>query len=244
VLDNVKNFKKASGIVEEKAGIPVDGNVKKVGKIKFDIRREADAGKRLALIDSCFKTIGGEAGAAKTEPQLLAELLVLRSKEFLKTQVDNAVRDALKAVELAAGWAQAQLALGSAFEAAGRAAEGVVALQEALNIGKCINKNNIKRQMTRLNRKAAEDAAKSPEEKAAEEAAKAAAAAAAAAAAPAPAETAAKPKPAAKKTATAKKPAAASKDARAAAATRKTSADAKKAEKNVTDKKTKDKPEQ
>lgn len=159
VVQGVTSFKKAVSIVKDKGDVDVEGNVKKFGKMKFELRREEDAGLRLEKLMAAFTALGDMASAAKSEPRLLAELLVLRSKETLKSQAAAAFKDAQMACELAATWAQAKIALGAACEATGRAAEGVVALQEALDIGKCINKGGVKRQMTRLQRKVTEGAA-------------------------------------------------------------------------------------
>mmetsp|Transcript_63802 Transcript_63802/g.113218 ORF Transcript_63802/g.113218 Transcript_63802/m.113218 type:complete len:566 (+) Transcript_63802:233-1930(+) len=129
-----------------------------MGKLKYEIRRESDSKVKLEKLEKAFKTIGGEASASKTNPRGLSELLVIRSKEFLRNQVARALQDAQTAVALAADFAQAQLALGSALEMSGRAAEGALALKTALEIDKGINKAAVKRQMNRLERKAKEQA--------------------------------------------------------------------------------------
>lgn len=155
-VEGVKSFKKALQLVQDKAQLDVPESVSKVGKLKYEIRREGDSKIRLEKLQKALKMMGGEASAAKTDPRGLSELLVLRSKEFLRDQLARALKDAQKAVDLAADWAQAQLALGTALEMSGRAAEGATALKNALEINKGINKAAVKRQMNRLERKAKE----------------------------------------------------------------------------------------
>lgn len=156
IKEGIKSFKKACSLVAAQ-DVDIPTSVEKVGKIKYEIRREPDTSQRMQLLDKAFGLIGGDTGS-KSEPRLFSELLVLRSKEFLKSQVAKALKDAEMAANLLPGWAQAHLCLANALEASSRCAEGVAALERALEIGNGVNRGAVKRQMTRLERKAKEEA--------------------------------------------------------------------------------------
>lgn len=198
VVEGVKAWKKTLGLITDKAEIDVSGSVKKLGKIKYEARREENSGAKLAKIKEGFDALGGEAGAANSEPRLAAELLVMRSREVVKTQAADALKDAQLASQLASTWAQAKLALGNAAEAMNMPKDALTALQEALDIGKGINKPAVKRQITRLTRKAEamEAAGETPGPPSAAEAPAAAPAPPAPAPAPAPTPAPAAEKPA------------------------------------------------
>lgn len=159
VVEGVKTYKKAFEIIKEKAELDVPDAVGKLAKIKYDVRREGDATARMEKLGKAFDVIGGETKGAQSNPRGLSELLVLRSKELLKEHVERALQDAQLAVELAADWAQAQLALGNALEMSTRPGEAMKALQTALEINKGINAFAVKRQIKRLERKAQDQAA-------------------------------------------------------------------------------------
>merc|ERR1719353_863009 len=232
VVEGVNNFKKAFGLLE-KLDIDVDSKVKKQGKLKYELRREQDAGKRMEKIGECIEALGGEAAATKSEPYLLSNILVIRAKEYLKTQVQLAVKDAEKACQLSPTFAQAYMAAGNAYELMNNFPEAIKALTEAMNIGKGINKPAVKRQITRLERKAASAPAQAP-------AAEAPPAAATPTPAPAPAPEPAKaaPKKAATGASAKSKTKKTSSDGKAATA-KKTSSDGKASDKK--DRKEKDK---
>lgn len=152
---NVKSFKKAVELVEE-VGCSVSSKASKVGKIKYALRRESDASKKMTLLDEAFQVLGGETN--KSEPILLASLLILRSQIYLKDKMGSALKDAEAAASLVPGWAQANLAFANALEACARSAEGVKVMETALQIGKGLNLGVNKRAMKRMERKAQEEA--------------------------------------------------------------------------------------
>lgn len=156
VKEGVRDWKKCKTFVENvlaKEGGKLDSNAKTIGKKKFAIRREDDPALRLNEITQAIGLLGGDDQAAKSQPKQFSDLLVLRSKEYLKTKVEDAVKDAEWAVSLIPQSAQAKLALGVACEAAGKLTEGLAAFQEALAIGTGLNKPAVKRQITRIERK-------------------------------------------------------------------------------------------
>jgi len=158
IVEGVVDWKNTLALVRDEAECEVPSKVKKLCKMKYEIRRAEDPAKRNEKLQKAFDFLGGEdTTAAAAEPMLLGSLLILRSKALLKDQLADALKDAQKAAELAPTWAQSQLALAAALEASGRAGDGAKALKAALDIGKGINKASVKRALTRLERKAKEE---------------------------------------------------------------------------------------
>lgn len=164
VVEGIRTFKKAASLIEEKAEVRVPRSVYDLAKIKYDIRREVDQDTRRSKLEKCFSALGGPTMAAQNEPRLFCELLVMRSREYLKDDMAKALDDAQRAQELATDWAQPKLALANCLEALSRSAEAIEVLREALQIEKGINKSQLRRQIMRLERKAkGPDGAPSPE---------------------------------------------------------------------------------
>eukprot|EP00747_Dinoflagellata_sp_TGD_P067498 gnl/TRDRNA2_/TRDRNA2_155300_c0_seq1.p1 gnl/TRDRNA2_/TRDRNA2_155300_c0~~gnl/TRDRNA2_/TRDRNA2_155300_c0_seq1.p1 ORF type:complete len:546 (-),score=105.57 gnl/TRDRNA2_/TRDRNA2_155300_c0_seq1:125-1762(-) len=147
----IKTWQKVVELIEEKTeDLSVPPLAAKVGRIKYDARRNSDPSSQRQQIQNCIDTIGGEARAAKSEPRLLADLLVMRSKSLLQDDPLKALTDAKQAVELMPTWAQAHLALAAAHNATNDPRLALEAFQAALDIGKCINKKKVKRQLSQL----------------------------------------------------------------------------------------------
>lgn len=163
IVEGVKTWEKACQLVEDVSQVKLNDRVKKLGKMKYDIRREKDPEVRLEKLKKAFKALGDDTAAANSEPGLLSELLVLRSRQLLSTQPADALSDAQRACDLAPNWAQAKLVLADALAALGRAAAGVSALEDAFAIGKCINRNTMQRRKKKLERQAKTEAASKQE---------------------------------------------------------------------------------
>lgn len=158
IVEGVNSFRKALALVQDEAECNVSDKVKKLGKIKYDIRRETNPDLKEEKLKEAFDSLGGEK-AATSEPMLFSTLLVLRSRFLLKTQIDSALQDAERAVKLVPQWPQAHLALASALEACRRFAEGVNALESALELKSSVNMAAVKRHLTRMQRQAQEQVA-------------------------------------------------------------------------------------
>jgi len=120
IVEGVVDWKNTLALVRDEAECEVPSKVKKLCKMKYEIRRAEDPAKRNEKLQKAFDFLGGEdTTAAAAEPMLLGSLLILRSKALLKDQLADALKDAQKAAELAPTWAQSQLALAAALEASG-----------------------------------------------------------------------------------------------------------------------------
>eukprot|EP00747_Dinoflagellata_sp_TGD_P073682 gnl/TRDRNA2_/TRDRNA2_158014_c0_seq1.p1 gnl/TRDRNA2_/TRDRNA2_158014_c0~~gnl/TRDRNA2_/TRDRNA2_158014_c0_seq1.p1 ORF type:complete len:707 (-),score=202.09 gnl/TRDRNA2_/TRDRNA2_158014_c0_seq1:139-2196(-) len=151
IHQGIKNFKKAESLLTSNADVDVSDLERKVGKIKFAARRDDDPAARMKGIEDGFKAVGGEDSSS--QPHLVSQLLVMRSKELLKGDIAKAVLDAERAVHLMPSWAHAHITLATALEAAGRVKDGIKAMNAALEIGAGIDKAGAKRQLKRLERK-------------------------------------------------------------------------------------------
>jgi hypothetical protein len=153
IYSGIKTYAKAEALVlslvESLNASDVRGAV---GALKFEIRREEDATMRLTKIAECFELLKGETHAAKTEPSLAAELLLLRSKEVMRRNKFAAEADARMAAKLRPDWGPAEFQLGSVLEASGRLDEAARSLQRSLH---CMNvdEKTVRRQLARVTRK-------------------------------------------------------------------------------------------
>jgi hypothetical protein len=153
IYSGIKTYAKAEALVLSLVESLNASDVRSgVGALKFEIRREEDATMRLTKIAECFELLKGETHAAKTEPSLAAELLLLRSKEVMRRNKFAAEADARMAAKLRPDWGPAEFQLGSVLEASGRLDEAARSLQRSLH---CMNvdEKTVRRQLARVTRK-------------------------------------------------------------------------------------------
>ncbi|CAK0866689.1 unnamed protein product [Prorocentrum cordatum] len=153
-------------LVEQVDGVVVSSLQRQLGKAKWAARREEDAEVRKQLMAEAFEAL--EKGSANggldaiTAPQLRSELLVMRSRQLIKSQPEAALSDAREARELKPSWGQARLALCGALEAGGLFTDALAELKEAQRLGGSVDAGSLRRQMIRLERKAATEVRASP----------------------------------------------------------------------------------
>jgi hypothetical protein len=153
VYSGIKTYAKAEALVLSLVeSLSLSDIRTEIGALKFEIRREEDAAARLAKIAECFELLDGEVNAAKTEPFLVAELLLLRSKEVMRRDKPAAEADTRRAAKLRPDWGLAEIQLGSVLEARGKLQEAEEALRRSLN---CMNVDEkaVRRQLARVVRK-------------------------------------------------------------------------------------------
>jgi len=157
VINNLKKVSKmetmASDTIE---GFELSDLQRKVVKLKFTARREEKAADRLAKISEALTLLGPEAKASAAEPALFAQLLVMRARENVKGNAAAALKDAQKAMTFIPNWAYGQVALSQALEASNQIHEAVEAMAAAIKIGYGVDKSALKRQLQRLEKKAAD----------------------------------------------------------------------------------------
>ncbi|CAE8638107.1 unnamed protein product, partial [Polarella glacialis] len=156
----VKGLKKMSKIealiMDHIEGFEQNAVQKKVAKLKYTARREEKPADRLAKIAEALALLGPEAKASASEPTLFAQLLVMRARETVKSNAAAALKDAQTAIELVPDWAMGQIVLSQALEASTKIHEATEAMAAALKIGYGVDKQVMKRQLQRLERRAAE----------------------------------------------------------------------------------------
>lgn len=133
LIEGVDSFKKAENIVSKEAGCKVGKLQRQCSELKFAARRDKNATARLGTIQKAMKLLGDEKSAAKSEPRLLAELLVMRAAEFVTSEASKALEDAELALECAPAWGLALFAVAQARHALGQFKEAIEALDACQN---------------------------------------------------------------------------------------------------------------
>lgn len=149
IYSNISTFKNAMRFVQETADLEVPADVAKVGLAKYDARRMTDPTQRLEMMDKCISMAEKDVKST-CQPKLLADSLVMRSKELLGTEPRQALEDAEKAAKLAPAWAQALIALAAACESTSWPSRGLKAAREALKTGMCFEKLEVRKLINRL----------------------------------------------------------------------------------------------
>lgn len=157
IVTGINQFKRVVDLVQEQAHVSIDGDVAKFARAKYDARREEDSTRRLEMIKACVDIIGGDEEAASSQPQQLAELLVMRSKALQESDPRRALEEARRAVKLAPEWAEAQVTVALACEVGGYPSEGLAAARIAAASRTCISKAQVKRVISRLEPQAKEE---------------------------------------------------------------------------------------
>ena len=99
-----------------------------VGRLKYQIRRQADPDSRRELLDKAFQLVHGKEG----QSNLLSHLLVLRARHHISGGcLRDAKEDAQNATELTPHWGETYLVLADALEASGQKAAASEALIKA-----------------------------------------------------------------------------------------------------------------
>jgi len=154
VTNKVNKFSKCVELLENAIpGFTLDDVQKKVGKLKYNARRDDNPAERKRLVDEAMSALDKNPKAAEQHPELLAQVLTLRARESLKASPKDAYRDIMKAVELCPNWAYAKVTLSQALDACNMPHKALVAMNEAIKIGNGIDKNQMKRAVTRLERR-------------------------------------------------------------------------------------------
>eukprot|EP00933_Yihiella_yeosuensis_P031941 TRINITY_DN25530_c0_g1_i1.p1 TRINITY_DN25530_c0_g1~~TRINITY_DN25530_c0_g1_i1.p1 ORF type:complete len:605 (-),score=162.60 TRINITY_DN25530_c0_g1_i1:91-1905(-) len=157
VHNSLKKFSKIESMIASNVdGFALTSVQQKVSKLKFTARREEEAPDRLAKINEAIKALGNDAQAAAENPALYASVLVMRARELMKKAPADAIQDAKKAMAMHPQWAWGQIAYSQCLEAMNRTHGALAAMQEALKIGGAVDATTIKRQVTRLEKRAAE----------------------------------------------------------------------------------------
>eukprot|EP00927_Polykrikos_kofoidii_P059783 TRINITY_DN54919_c0_g1_i1.p1 TRINITY_DN54919_c0_g1~~TRINITY_DN54919_c0_g1_i1.p1 ORF type:complete len:676 (-),score=124.66 TRINITY_DN54919_c0_g1_i1:50-2017(-) len=158
-VTKLKSFTAIADVVTKNLGVVLPPVAKKVGQMKYDIRRESEASKVLTRLAAALSTIGGEVASEKSHPLLLAQLLLLRSKVYLTPSVGSAILDAEKATTLMPGSAFAFATYATALAAGFRHEDAVIAQKKAIEIGTGIDPGTSKRNLKRYERRAGEESA-------------------------------------------------------------------------------------
>ena len=153
VFKGLKKFSRVEAMLNDIIpGFEMSELQRNVSKLKFAARRAEEAADRMDGINKALSLLGPESSAARKEPNLLAQLLVMRSQELVETHTDMAVQDAQKAVHILPGWAFGQVALSRALEANGRFGEAMVIMQAAARIGHGVDRKALNKKLEiRLN---------------------------------------------------------------------------------------------
>eukprot|EP00440_Ansanella_granifera_P074507 gb/GFBE01080856.1/.p1 GENE.gb/GFBE01080856.1/~~gb/GFBE01080856.1/.p1 ORF type:complete len:604 (+),score=167.97 gb/GFBE01080856.1/:1-1812(+) len=136
------------------AGFALSDVQKKVAKLKFNARRDESADERKKLIGDALALLTDDVKALN--PELYGQTLCLRARENLKVDPKSAYGDMKQVMALMPDWAFGNVTMSQACEAVGMSHGALAAMQKAMKIGYGVDKNTLKRALTRLERRAAE----------------------------------------------------------------------------------------
>lgn len=135
-------------------GFALDDLQSRVHKIKFAIRREENADTRMQAIEETLSSFDGQQ--KQLHPELVAQMLCLRSREMMKADPSAAYNDLRDALILRPDWPWAFVTLAQVLDNLHMPRGALACMQKAIEIGTGVDKNALTRGMVRLERKAAD----------------------------------------------------------------------------------------
>ncbi|CAJ1420611.1 unnamed protein product [Effrenium voratum] len=126
----------------------------RVHRVKFAIRREDNAEVRQQAIEETLTSF--DESQRKTHPELVAQMLCLRSREKLKADPPGAFADLREALTLHPDWPWAFVTLAQVLDSLHMPRGALASMQKAIEIGTGVDKQALSRGIVRLERKAAD----------------------------------------------------------------------------------------
>eukprot|EP00930_Biecheleria_cincta_P001798 TRINITY_DN102896_c0_g1_i1.p1 TRINITY_DN102896_c0_g1~~TRINITY_DN102896_c0_g1_i1.p1 ORF type:complete len:616 (-),score=149.63 TRINITY_DN102896_c0_g1_i1:38-1885(-) len=157
VTNKLAKFGKIVDYVTE--GIPgfaLNETQKKVNKLKYNCRRDDNADERKKLLEEALTAIESDEKAAGQNPELKAQVLLMRARETFKADKQSALRDAMAAVEILPSWAYGHVTLSQVQEFMSMPHQALASLKKGIELKWGIDAASLKRTLTRLEKRAAE----------------------------------------------------------------------------------------
>lgn len=146
------------------SGFALSETQKKVNKIKFNARRDDSADERKKLLEEALTVLQNDEKGAAQNPELKAQVLLMRARETFKADQKSALRDAMQAVEILPSWAYGHITLSQVQEFMTLPHQALASLKKGIELKWGIDPAAQKRTLTRLEKRAAETPAPTEDE--------------------------------------------------------------------------------
>lgn len=138
------------------SGYALSETQKKVNKLKYNARRDDSADERKKLLEEALTVIQNDEKANTQNPELKAQVLLMRARETFKADQKSALRDAMTAVEILPSWAYGHITLSQVQEFMSLPHQALASLKKGIELKWGIDPAAQKRTLTRLEKRAAE----------------------------------------------------------------------------------------